>query len=114
MRPIGSLVAVAACAAIAGCGGDDSSGTLTRAELIARGDALCADFRAHTPSEIRAKTYPELERKAAAAADLQRDFLRRLKALKAPPDGEAILERFAAWERHVIDLTEDVSDAAAK
>jgi hypothetical protein len=109
--------------AIGACGGDDepsgaktttgdrkTSTGPTRAEYLARGDALCAEVQteaadlARRAQELKAKSkkLPEakvLEEAAGLWADQIRlidEFLARLQALGAPPADEEKVEQFVA------------------
>src|SRR3954449_1885036 len=88
-------IALTAGLAFAGCGGghDGPSRPLTKAEYIARADALCQDFHAHTPDQIRTSNYVELKQAAREVADKERRLRERIAELEPPPDGRAVHAR---------------------
>jgi hypothetical protein len=78
------LAALAAISlAVSGCGGSSKTGPLTRAELIAKADAICARF--HTELHAHgSKTPQELARNVPLLASYEQTAGAELRKLTAP------------------------------
>ena len=128
---IGSLVA----AVIAACGGDDggsetttktaatapessssSSGeeTISKAEYIERGDAICAKYNERT-KDLQAQkpdSYEEAAELYRRAIDIFKPALQEFEALPKPTGDEQVLEEYLDATRQQVALYERVVDAA--
>lgn len=104
-----AVLALVAMALVAGCGGDDDE-RLSKAELIERADAVCAEYTTRFDAVAVPEGDPtapdapqELLRQAAQAgpaiASIERDQVRELRALEPPEDFEA------RWDTVLDDLT---------
>ena len=101
-RLLGSLTAVASGAALAGaCGGDSEA--LSRADYIARGDAICE----RQAAELRKVKPPRTPQEAATASEQEARARGRavdeMKELKAPPALEADVEAFIGASERIVE-----------
>lgn len=126
MRLWVTVLAVLCAAVAAGCGGDDDSGgeASTRAAYIAQGDAICRKANA----EIAATNarINQIERSATSAgqalkeaapllqqtADDQRASVAEFRALSAPAEDEAQVEKIVAGITDQVELVGKLADAA--
>jgi len=128
---IGSLVA----AVIGACGGDDggtatvtetaparpessspSSGqeTISKAEYIKRGDAICAKYNQRTEDlqDQKPDTYEEAAELYQHAIDIFKPAVQEFEALPKPKGDEQVLEEYLDAARQQVALYERVQDAA--
>jgi hypothetical protein len=112
------LIALGATLALAGCGGGGDDGTtaaapvetteavttLTKADLIAQGDAICAEVNAAVGTLGASET--EASDQVSQAADLYGGMVERLQALGAPDDTEGY-EAFADTADELAQATSD-------
>jgi hypothetical protein len=116
-----ALAAVAAVAvALASCGDDDkssdtpastSSGTLTKTELIRKGDELCGAFRSKTPKG-NPQGFGDLKSQVDVVISLSEDTLRKFEKLRPPPGDSAVIDKYLQSQRDQIALLRQVSKAA--
>jgi hypothetical protein len=113
--PIAALLAVAL---LAGCGGGGSGAAtpLTRTELVARGDAICA-----AAAERSAEARQTPSRTPAQAATLTqrligitRAELGQLRALSVPGDVRPLLDRYLSARREGLAVLERGLEAARR
>jgi hypothetical protein len=85
-----ALVLAAAAAALAGCGGsgDDREERLTKAEWIAKADALCKRSFADADRVPQPQSTDQFDEYLAAMLELSRRFDPSFKALEAPEGDE--------------------------
>jgi hypothetical protein len=107
-------------------GGETTATGPTRAEYLARGDALCAEVQteaadlARRAQELEAKELPReklLEKAAglwAAQIRLIEEFLARLQALGAPPADEEKVEQFAASIEEGLVIAREIQSTLAE
>jgi hypothetical protein len=101
-------------AVLAGCGGGGGGGTLTRAELVSKGDAICKG--AHDQFAELQKNPPTTAAEAAALTqkliDISESELSQLRALNAPADLQGALNRYlAAREQGIAILKKGLTAA---
>jgi hypothetical protein len=111
-----ALIAVALLA-LPGCGGDDKkqqSTTLTRSELIAKGDALCKEYNDKQAQLGQPKTIKQLAQQGKTLLPVQEDIGRRFKQLK-PADAERpAFDRVVAAQEKLAALNRDRYAAATR
>jgi hypothetical protein len=82
--------------ALAGCGGGGGADTLSKSELIARGDAICRDVKAQSEKLAKPKTMKDVERLGARAAAITERGTARMRELNPPPAAKADFDRLVA------------------
>lgn len=117
MRPLIRFAAgaVALLLVLAACGGGDTP-RLSRAEMVRRADALCADLLADA-DRLRARADPGARGDAAAdEIDDTVEVLRRqidaFDDLRGPPSTDAARERVVGQLRIAADALDELSDKA--
>lgn len=112
----GFLFLLLACALLTGCNGDeqpsDAEGP-TRAEFIARVDAICADRSNALEDLDPPRNLEESARFLRRVLPVIRDQLERIRALGAPPDDGA--QTYVQWfeaRDGIVETTADMIDAA--
>jgi hypothetical protein len=125
--------------ALAGCGGDDTGGsasssssggsadaaatTLTKAEYIARSDAICRDDQKRIapinkaiddlPRDSQGRGTPkDIVPYLDQALEITKDGLAKLKALPIPADGKATAERWLASTEETVAALAELREAA--
>lgn len=97
-----AILALALCAALAGCG---SAKPLTRAQLVRQANALCLQVQTKMKSAGTAKTAQDLARLADRLAGFEQHQMEAMRKLK-PPAAMA-----SDW-KHVIEGAEEVAESA--
>jgi hypothetical protein len=126
MRPSYALVALAVAALVAGCGGGDETTesapttveaptAVTQAELLERGDAICAEVNAAVGTVGASSTEAS---PAAQAASLYAGMVDSLKSIGAPQESAGYPEFIAAAEalataEDEVSLASERGDTAA-
>jgi hypothetical protein len=105
----------AACATLAGCGGDGQEAALARSEFLTRDDGVCRQAqRQFDRAQRTAPATPEqIERQLEALIDVSRQALNELEALGPPPSLRQGYERYLAARDRALGLLEDGRDAVA-
>ncbi|HEX2096575.1 MAG TPA: hypothetical protein VHF50_04335 [Solirubrobacterales bacterium] len=116
-----ALTVMGAALAIGGCGGDDGDETtapvapppvettaLTKEELLAQGDAICAEVNA----AVGALASTEAGGEAVESAELYSGMVERLQDLGAPSDDAAGYSEFSAAAEELAQAQGDVELAA--
>ena len=133
MRPI-RLIATASLAAtlLSGCGGDDDGGTKTvtqttpapppaqgdatisKAEYIERGDAICAKYNELTKDlgDQKPDTFEEAAALYTQAIELFRPALKEFEALPQPRGDEQVIESYLDTVRQQLALYQRIQAAA--
>lgn len=117
------VAVVAVVLAFAGCGGDDDSGeaatatteaptALSKEELVAQGDAICAEVNAAVGTV--GSTSTGAEGQAGQVADLYSGMAERLRGLGAPSDESAGYEEFIGAADQLAQAQDDVALAAER
>ncbi len=121
MRIVGAALASLLVAAVAGCGGGGSTGTtgtggeeLSKAELVAKGDAICKD--AHDRFAALQGSPPTTAEETATFTqkllDITNSELRQLRALDAPASVKPALDSYLkALDRNVAVLEQGLEAA---
>jgi hypothetical protein len=117
------VLPLAAALLLAGCGGDDGDETtapvapapvettsLTKEELLAQGDAICAEVNA----AVGALSATEVEGQAVEVAELYGGMAERLQDLGAPSDDAAGYSEFATATEGLGQAESDVELAAER
>ena len=126
MRRLATLVPVAALLVVAaGCGGGGGGDRLTKAELVAQGDAICKSYDERgKPIEAR---FPNVDPTAAATSDedvrkfadplddlydLYKGQVQELRDLKAPEADEELWDTALDHLEATLEAIPDFADAA--
>lgn len=121
---IGAVVLLSIALAIAGCGGGDDGTTettaatteaaapLSKEELIAQGDAICAEVNAAVGTVGSTSTGSEGQ--ASQVADLYGGMVERLKGLGAPSDDRTGYDEFIGAAEQLAQAESDVALAAGR
>ena len=111
-----ALVAAFAALLVAGCGGEAvpaQSEPLTRAEWIARADAICAEANARIQALGEPENAQELASLAGEFADVNDEADNSLRLLAPPAEIQSQVERALELTERQIDILREISDAAA-
>ena len=110
------LLALAAAAAVAvgACGGDDQGDSLSKDELIARGDALCQQSRQTMPRPPRGNALGAFARYAAEVARRSESTLAKFRALEPPKGERENYDRFLTAAQRRFDNVIAIRDAAGR
>ena len=92
---------------IAACGGG-----LSKGELVAKGDAICARVNKQVAKEPDPKTAKDLERLANRTAELSAPAIKDMEALEPPSELEADFDKFVASLKRQRDLTKKIGATA--
>jgi hypothetical protein len=111
-QPAATAVAVLAAFALAGCGGGERE-PLTREQLIAQADAICAEASDELDALGEPETPEELADLAAEAAAIAEDQLRRLRDLQPPAGDEDDYTAMLDLTEEQIEATRGIAEAAA-
>jgi hypothetical protein len=105
MTTVACTLLVAASAGLAACGGDDDGQkTLSRQELIAKGDALCREYNAKQAQLGEPKTTKQLADNGKKLLPVQEDIGRRFKRLRPPADQRPAFRRVIAAQETLATL----------
>jgi hypothetical protein len=116
VRALVATVAATASMILAACGIGGGSDTLSRDQLIARGDAICRDGRGAfrsiqaTPPKS-AKQAAAQTKKLIATAEAE---IKQLRALRAPDELRAPLDTYLAARTEGVGLLREAQVAAAR
>ena len=100
---------------IAGCGGGgEKKGTLSKQELIARGDALCTRARSSIPSPPRTTSAAAIVRYTATVIRVSESTLARFKSLEPPSEQRDTFNRFLAAAGSRLDDVRGEQSAARR
>jgi hypothetical protein len=94
---------------IAACGGG-----LSKGELVAKGDAICARVNKQVAKEPDPKTAEDLERLANRTVEISDPAIKEIEALEPPGELESDFDKFVASLKRQRDLTEKIGGAAAE
>ena len=94
---------------VAGCGGDE----LTKKQLVAKGDAICARINKQMAKQPDPKTVKDLQRLANRTVELSNPAIKDMEALEPPSELESDFDKFVASLKRQRDLTKKISGAAA-
>jgi hypothetical protein len=107
------VLVVATAAGLGACGGDDEGEeALSKAELIARSDALCKEARARTPRAPKGDDLDRLGRYTAEATRISDDIIVRFQQLEPPESERRAFDEFIAAAKRRLDDLRDARDAA--
>jgi hypothetical protein len=106
-RAVPPLVAVALAA---GCGGGDAP--LSRAEFVAKGNAICRDLYRRLEAMPEPRDGDSLASTMQTARGHTEDAIDELDDLHPPESARASFELFLARVRDEVQLMQDVQDAA--
>jgi hypothetical protein len=101
-------------AALSACGGDEGGERLTREELIARADAICAEASAELDALGEPESGPELAGLADEAAAIAESQLERLRDLRPPVEDEGDYAAMLDLTERQIEATRGIAAAAAE
>jgi hypothetical protein len=93
----------------AGCGG---GGELSRSELVAKGDAICARVNKQIAKEPDPKNAADLERLAKRTVEISGPAIEDMEALEPPSELKDEFEKFVASLKRQRDLTRQIGEAA--
>jgi hypothetical protein len=93
---------------VAGCGGD----SLTKGEVVAKGDAICSRVNKAIAKEPEPKSTADLERLAKRTVQISGPAIDDMEALEPPSELEADFDRFVASLKRQRDLTREIGAAA--
>jgi len=102
-----AAVALLVPAIVAGCGGG-----LSKSELVAKGDAICARVNKQIAKEPDPKTAADLERLARRTAEISGPAIDDMEALEPPGELEDDFETFVASLKRQRELTQQIGEAA--
>jgi len=108
------VAAVLVAAALSACGGDEGGERLTREELIARADAICAEASAELDALGEPESGPELAGLADEAAAIAESQLERLRDLRPPVEDEGDYAAMLDLTERQIEATRGIAAAAAE
>ncbi len=94
---------------IAACGGG-----LSKGELVAKGDAICARVNKQVAKEPDPKTAEDLERLANRTVEISDPAIKDMEALEPPGELESDFDKFVASLKRQRDLTKKIGAAAAE
>jgi len=93
---------------VAGCGGD----SLSKGELVAKGDAICSRVNKQIAKEPEPKSAADLERLAKRTVEISGPAIEDMEALEPPSELEGDFDRFVASLKRQRDLTREIGAAA--
>ena len=93
---------------LAGCGGD----ALTKKQLVAKGDAICARINKQVAKEPDPKTAEDLERLANRTVEISDPAIKDMEALEPPDELEKDFDAFVKSLKEQRDLTKQIGEAA--
>ena len=94
---------------IAACGGG-----LSKGELVAKGDAICARINKQVAKEPDPETAKDLQRLANRTVELSNPAIKDMEALEPPSELESDFDKFVASLKRQRDLTKKIGAAAAE
>jgi hypothetical protein len=92
---------------VAACGGG-----LSKAQLVAKGDAICKRINARMAKEPDPTTTADLQRLAKRTVELSDPAIDDMEALEPPSELEDDFEKFVASLKRQRDLSKETGDAA--
>ena len=95
---------------VAGCGGDE----LTKKQLVAKADAICARVNKQIAKEPDPKTTKDLERLADRTVERSDPAIKDMEALEPPSELESDFKKFVASLKRQRDLTKKIGAAAGE
>jgi hypothetical protein len=102
-----AALAVLPLLALTGCGGG-----LSKKELVAKGDAICARVNKQIAKEPDPKTVKDLQRLAKRTVQLSDPAIKDMEALDPPSELKKDFASFIASLKHQRDLTKAIGAAA--
>ena len=102
-----AAVALLVPALVAGCGGG-----LSKSELVAKGDAICARVNKQIAKEPDPKTAADLERLAQRTVEISGPAIKDMEALEPPGELEGDFDKFVASLNRQRDFTRQIGEAA--
>ena len=96
--------------AVAGCGEDE----LTKKQLVAEGDAICARINRQIAKEPDPTTANDLQRLANRTVELSTPAIKDMEALEPPDEVEADFDKLVASLKRQRSLTKKIGAAAAE
>jgi hypothetical protein len=106
-----ALPAVAASLAVPACGGGGDR--LTKMEYIAAADAICEEANRALEELGEPGSLTELADYAPKASEIVGDQLERLRDLRPPEAGEALIDKALDLSEQQNDLAQEIGEAAA-
>jgi hypothetical protein len=97
---------------LAGCGGGDSGGRLSRADYAKEADAICAEYNGKLNALPRPKNETELVAFVDKAVPLVSDASDRLSELSPPQDEQKIATAWNKANADIVQALERLRDAA--
>jgi hypothetical protein len=94
---------------VAACGGG-----LSKAELVAKGDAICKRINTRMAKEPDPKTTADLQRLAKRTVELSDPAIEDMEKLEPPGELEADFKKFVASLKDQRDLTKQLGAAAGE
>jgi Tar ligand binding domain homologue len=110
-------VALVFALAVGGCGGDDDSGGVSKAEFIKKADSACASFRKKSAQlEAEANRIPQNDTARLATileelADAAEETFAEFEQLDVPAGDEKVIDRYLSANRDQIDAIRRTADA---
>jgi hypothetical protein len=111
-RPL--LAALAVILLLAGCGGGSGAPRLSRAEFVAKADAICRTYNRQSRAIARPKSLAELATAIDKVVPLLDQSVQKLQKLRPPKDEQADVDRWIAGVQRLEDDLRSVQDKAAK
>src|SRR5215210_2253595 len=102
-----TAVALLVPALVAGCGGG-----LSKSELVAKGDAICARVNKQIAKEPDPENAADLERLAKRTTEISGPAIKDMEGLEPPSELEDDFDKFVASLKRQRDLTEEIGEAA--
>lgn len=113
MSRIGRLAVLCGAAALAaGCGG--GGGSLSREELAAQADAICAKAEEELDQLAEPQSIEDVEQLAEEAKPIVEDGVEQLDELQPPEDLEDEYDRWIELNRENVDVLDELRGAAAE
>jgi hypothetical protein len=112
--PAGAVAALAATALLAGAGCGEDAEPVTAAELVSRGDAICAEGRQRF-AEVQSEAPPNATAAAAQTAELVQiatDELNELREIRPPEELREPYDRYLEARGRALELLERGQEAA--
>ncbi|HYY76887.1 MAG TPA: hypothetical protein VE644_11260 [Gaiellaceae bacterium] len=111
------LVASAALAVAAGCGGDGGD-RLSREELVSEADAICAEYEAELEAALEGLAEPEsledFQRLVQDAKPIVENGIESLRGLEPPEDLEDEYDEWIARNEENVDAIDELQAAVAE
>jgi hypothetical protein len=104
-----AAVAVLLIGSVAGCGGG-----LSKGELVAKADAICARVNKQIAREPEPRSARDLQRLASRTVEISDPAIEEMAALEPPDELEADFGKFVASLKKQRDLTKQIGEAAGE